>query len=90
MEARSGRSLKLPHDERSPLHDILSLHVLHRWYSAVLIVCRVSCQITVRAAFTDASLKAIVDERRIHNQLQPDNVDSYEEGFPAVGAAGLP
>ncbi|XP_022106187.1 gamma-glutamyltranspeptidase 1-like isoform X2 [Acanthaster planci] len=45
--------------------------------------------VALRSAFTDASLKDIIDDKRIHNQLQPNNVAVYENGFPTDVVDGL-
>ncbi len=38
------------------------------------------------SVFTDATLKEITDEKRVHNQLQPKNVVMYESGLHQVNS----
>ncbi|XP_038063495.1 glutathione hydrolase 1 proenzyme-like [Patiria miniata] len=45
--------------------------------------------VTLRSVFTDASLKEIIDDKRIHNQLQPENIAVYEKGFQKDVINGL-
>ncbi|XP_038068571.1 glutathione hydrolase 1 proenzyme-like [Patiria miniata] len=45
--------------------------------------------VTLRSVFTDASLKEIIDDKRIHNQLQPKNIALYEKGFQMDVINGL-
>ncbi|XP_033634963.1 glutathione hydrolase 1 proenzyme-like [Asterias rubens] len=37
--------------------------------------------ITLMSVFTEATLEDITDEKRVHNQLQPENVVMYESGL---------
>ena len=36
------------------------------------------------SVFTEATLEDITDEKRVHNQLQPENVVMYESGLDQV------